>query len=128
MATKREREDSAAEEDREPKRPRFGDEEREDAREEMGGGTAVREPTPTVTTPELVRSAQFSFEDASAVLIAENTAFRVHKSLLAGKSSVLAAMFDQPPTQLFDGLPAYRLEHTKREISTTLTVLYNGWQ
>lgn len=126
MATKRERRDdpvSRFEEDREAKRSRHGDERWADARPGSGGEAAVSKPA----APELVRSPHFPFEDASAVLIAENTAFRVHKSLLARKSSVLAAMFQRPPTELVDGLPAYRMEDTERDLGATLHALYHGW-
>ena len=81
---------------------------------------------------ELVRSDVW-YEDGNVILQAENTQFKVHKSLLAQNSSVFADMFSfpQPPTSdaasTVDTCPIVCLAHdTAEEVGYLLKALFRN--
>lgn len=45
---------------------------------------------------DIVRYTRFWYDDGSVVIQAENTQFRVHRSILAAQSDVWATMFSIP--------------------------------
>ncbi|KAH8101938.1 hypothetical protein BXZ70DRAFT_1063939 [Cristinia sonorae] len=66
------------------------------------------------------------FEDGNVILVAENTAFRAHKSILSRNSKVFNEMFASPQSadgETFDGCPVVQMTDTKQEISFLLSVL-----
>ncbi|KAL1742697.1 hypothetical protein HDZ31DRAFT_65721 [Schizophyllum fasciatum] len=75
------------------------------------------------------RSTRFWFEDGSVVLHVGPALFKVHKTMLAGKSQVFRDMFamPQPPDQeQMDGCPIIELSGDKHvEWYTLLSALYN---
>ncbi|KAF8580218.1 hypothetical protein K439DRAFT_1619981 [Ramaria rubella] len=63
--------------------------------------------------PEYTKSNTIYFDDGNIILIAEQTAFRVHKGLLSYNSDVFRNMFatvqEPPGLETFDGLPIVKL-------------------
>lgn len=69
----------------------------------------------------------YSFEDGNLVLIAKNTMFRVHSSLLTRKSKIFKSLLaDSRIIEHKDGLPVLRLGAAAREIADMLSVFYDG--
>ena len=79
------------------------------------------------------------FEDGNVVVIAQNTAFRFHKGVLALHSQVFRDLFSvpQPPppqddsddsdaAQRFDGCPVVHVTDTSYDFRTLLRELYCG--
>ncbi|KAJ3540716.1 hypothetical protein NM688_g6189 [Phlebia brevispora] len=91
-------------------------------------------------SPELIPSAyknhpEFYLDDGNVVLIAGDTRFRVHKSILALNSAVFCDMVSlaQPPSpsedeDLFDGCPMIQLSDEAEDLAVILRLMYNGCQ
>ncbi|KAJ3492732.1 hypothetical protein NLJ89_g11174 [Agrocybe chaxingu] len=73
---------------------------------------------------------KYWFDDGNAVLQAEGTQFRVHRSFLALQSPVFADMFSmpQPPVgeDLLDGCPVVHLQDSSKDINNLLVLLYDS--
>ena len=75
---------------------------------------------------DLKRHEEFWFEDGNVVLVAQNTAFRVFRSLLAEHSTVFADMFatSTPTTgETYDGCPVVRLSDSPHELTHLLRII-----
>ncbi|TCD66509.1 hypothetical protein EIP91_001285 [Steccherinum ochraceum] len=86
-------------------------------------------------SPLATRHTSLWFEDGNVVLIAEGVAFKVHRSVLALRSSVFKDMFSFPQPQrqsdsedTFDGCPAVTLSDQMSHVRIVLDIFYNGIQ
>jgi len=86
------------------------------------------------TTPEksvnnaIVRHPEFYFSDGSVVLVLENTALRLHQSVLGRHSEFFNGMWDmpQPSTpETYDGCAAVFLPDSLDDFVDIVKVLYN---
>lgn len=78
---------------------------------------------------ELERHPLLWYDDGNIVLRAQNTAFRVHRSLLGRHSPVFKDLFAfaQPSADdEIDGVPVVELHDSHFELADFLDVLYNG--
>ncbi|KAI0783906.1 hypothetical protein BC629DRAFT_1518042 [Irpex lacteus] len=79
-----------------------------------------------------VKYADLWFEDGNVVLVAEESGYRVHRSLLARHSDVFRDMFSMPqppPTEegTYEGCPTVMLVGDRaKEVTMILTILYDG--
>ena len=71
-------------------------------------------------------------DDGNIVIVAQNTAFRVHKSLLMRHSEVFCNLLTIPqPTnpgdaEMIEGYPVVRVTDTSSDFRELLRVLYGG--
>lgn len=77
------------------------------------------------------RHDQLWFDDGNIVLLVDNVAFRVHRSLLGRHSTVFKDLFElsQPSTSIdeqMDGVPLVKLHDSPHELTDLLDVIYNG--
>ena len=76
------------------------------------------------------RHSTLWFDDGNIVLIAQDTAFRVHSSILSLKSPVFKDMFSMPQpasgADSFEGCPAVLLTDNPTELADLLDFVYNG--
>ncbi|GJE89564.1 hypothetical protein PsYK624_056670 [Phanerochaete sordida] len=71
------------------------------------------------------------FDDGNIVLLADNVAFKVHRSLLGRHSIVFKDLFElsQPSESVdeqMDGVPLVRLHDSPHELADLLDIIYNG--
>ena len=79
------------------------------------------------------KDAQVWLDDGNVVVVAQNTAFRVHKSLLSRHSDVFRDLFTipQPPVcggvvDLYDNCPVVHVSDTSFDFRELLRVIYGG--
>ena len=77
------------------------------------------------------RHGQLWFDDGNVVLLADNVAFKVHRSLLSRHSTVFKDLFElsQPSAALdeqLDGVPLVKLHDSSHDLADLLDVIYNG--
>ena len=76
---------------------------------------------------QLQRDQEFWLADGNLVIVAEDTAFRVYRGLLAAQSTVFANMFATvaSPTadEVFDGCPVVRLFDSSHDLRHLLRTL-----
>lgn len=75
------------------------------------------------------RHPDFYFPDGSVVLIVENTALRIHQSVLARHSEVFSGMFDVPqPSDVdtYDACPTVVLQDSLDDVVDVMRVIYNA--
>lgn len=77
------------------------------------------------------RHDQLWFDDGNIVLLVDNVAFKVHRSLLSRHSTVFKDLFElsQPSTSIdeqMDGIPLVKLHDSPHELADLLDVIYNG--
>ncbi|KAJ7604131.1 hypothetical protein FB45DRAFT_939791 [Roridomyces roridus] len=75
------------------------------------------------------RHPELWFDDGSIVIQAENTQFRVHRSILAARSPVFKDMlsFPQPlDAELVEGCPLVHLHDSAAELSVFLRAIFNS--
>lgn len=68
-------------------------------------------------------------DDGNIILIAQETAFRVHRSVLSRNSDVFRDILTVPQpadAEMLDGLPVVRLSDSKRDVVHLLRALYDG--
>jgi len=83
---------------------------------------------PDEKTP-IARHPEFYFSDGSIVLIVENTAFRVHQSLLGRHSDVFGGMWELPQpnsVDTYDGCPSVMLSDAVNDFVDVLRVIYDA--
>ncbi len=80
---------------------------------------------------ELTRDQDLWFEDGSVVMIAQTTAFRVHKSVLSRHSCTFSELFSIPQpadpesVDLIDGCPMVRVTDSAHDFQHILHILYD---
>jgi hypothetical protein len=88
---------------------------------------ASQQLTPEIAPP--TRSEDIYLDDGNIVLVAQDVAFRVHRSQLARHSEVfcdMLALAEQPTdAEAFDGCPVVRLSDMCKDVSELLRVLYD---
>ncbi|TCD68379.1 hypothetical protein EIP91_010888 [Steccherinum ochraceum] len=75
------------------------------------------------------RSKDFWFADGNVVLVAQNTAFRLHQGVLGRKSAIFQDMFAIPQPEdadIYEGCPKVELSDAAEDIEEMLAVLYDG--
>ncbi|OJT05755.1 hypothetical protein TRAPUB_3393 [Trametes pubescens] len=82
--------------------------------------------------PEVARGVkrhqEYWFDDGSIIVIAEHTAYKIHKSVLARHSEVFNGLFSVPQTSAddhLDGCPVVHLSDSSEDFSTLLKALYD---
>ena len=79
-----------------------------------------------LNTGNLTRHEEFWFDDGSVVLVAQNTAFRVFRTLLAAQSTVFADMLSSSSPnaeEMFEGCPVVHLSDSPQDAAHLLHVL-----
>ncbi|KAI0778783.1 hypothetical protein BD413DRAFT_443941, partial [Trametes elegans] len=80
----------------------------------------------------LDKDAALWLEDGNIVIIAQNTAFRVHRGVLARQSEVFSSLFTVPqPTDVneieqVDGCPVVHVQDSAHDLRDLLRALYDG--
>ena len=82
------------------------------------------------------RDSEVWFEDGNIVVVAQNTAFRFHKSVVSLHSSVFRDLFSIPQPSLilidgevleiFDGCPVVHVSDTSYDFRELLRAIYGG--
>ncbi|RDX51174.1 hypothetical protein OH76DRAFT_1417533 [Lentinus brumalis] len=79
---------------------------------------------------ELQRDGSFWFEDGNIVVVAQQTAFRVHKGVLSRHSDTFSGLFTVPQpsegAEQIDGCPVVRISDSAHDFDHLLRVLYDG--
>ncbi|KJA28068.1 hypothetical protein HYPSUDRAFT_74512, partial [Hypholoma sublateritium FD-334 SS-4] len=81
--------------------------------------------------PAVKRSPVFWFNDGNVVLRAENTQFRVHRSLLAFHSEIMKDCFEIPRAEVeetVEGCPVLRLDDSAKDIENLCGLLFGMYQ
>ena len=77
----------------------------------------------------LTRYDELWFEDGNIVLVVDHTALRVHRSLLARKSTVFSDMLSLPQAysqELVDGAPVIHMHDDPQDLVYFIDSMYNG--
>lgn len=77
----------------------------------------------------LTRCETIWFEDGNVVLVAGDTAFKVHRSMLARNSGVFQDLFTVPQPECadhMDGCPVVQMSDRSDEMAILLDLFYNG--
>ncbi|CAA7261832.1 unnamed protein product [Cyclocybe aegerita] len=85
----------------------------------------------TESASGITRSTNFWLDDGNIILQAENTQFRVHKSMLARQSSIFKDMFSIPqPSEPLDpvveGCPVVTLSDKASDVDCILSIFYDN--
>lgn len=76
------------------------------------------------------RYEQLWFEDGNVMIIAEDTAFRLHRGILSRHSEVFRDMFSIPQPQgdaeIMEGVPVVHLPDSLHDLAHFLCALYDG--
>ncbi|KAI0800654.1 hypothetical protein C8Q74DRAFT_1364354 [Fomes fomentarius] len=81
---------------------------------------------------ELKKDSELWFEDGNVVVVAQQTAFRVHRSVLSRHSDTFSGLFTLPqpadPAKIesLDGCPVVRVSDSSHDFKHLLNVLYDG--
>ncbi|KAL6308622.1 hypothetical protein BKA93DRAFT_763419 [Sparassis latifolia] len=78
---------------------------------------------------DLNRHEEFWFQDGNIVLVATNTAFRVHAGLLSRASPVFRELFvdfEDVVSEQMDDCPLVRLDDFAEDLAALLSVIYGG--
>ncbi|OJT14410.1 hypothetical protein TRAPUB_9051 [Trametes pubescens] len=76
----------------------------------------------------------FWLEDGNIVVVAQNTAFRVHRGVLARRSEVFSGLFTVPQPEYevgvekIDGCPVVRVQDSLHDFKHFLHALYDGME
>ncbi|CAA7258932.1 unnamed protein product [Cyclocybe aegerita] len=95
------------------------------------GGTGSGSETDAPLTVTFKRS-KYWFDDGNVILQAEDTQFRVHRSMLAHQSAVFKDMFgmpqpEQPQDAMLDGCPIVPLGDKAADVEHVLAVFYDNY-
>ena len=90
----------------------------------------TEEPDDTGKSPP-AQSTSYWFDDGSVIIQAENTQYRVHRSLLSRHSSIFNDMFSLPqpamdPGPTSEGCPVIFLSDKATDLEHVLSVIYDG--
>ena len=88
---------------------------------------------PTTMNPDLINRSKIWFDDGSVVIQAEQTQFRVHRSMLSRHSSVFRDMFSvpQPPGDqepVIEGCSIVHVSESSRDWENLLTLMYDNFR
>jgi hypothetical protein len=86
-------------------------------------------PTIVQDVPELQRVEDLWFEDGTLVLQAESSIFRIYKSILSIKSSVLRGILSKSQNQqdgLIEDCPVVRLDDSAEDLTDFLKAIYDA--
>lgn len=86
---------------------------------------------PAAPDDSVKRDSEVWFEDGNIVVIAQNTAFRFHKSVLSLHSSVFSDLFSIPQPspageETLDGCPVVHVSDTSYDFRELLRAIYGG--
>lgn len=87
------------------------------------------QPVNDATTQTLERHGTLSYEDGNIMVVAENTMFQVHRSVLARKSALFKDLLSlpQPDTEeTIENLPVVRLLDSSADVAMLIDAIYNG--
>src|SRR5260221_6028517 len=75
--------------------------------------------------------SEYWFQDGNVVFQAEDTLFRIHRSILSRQSQFFEDMFSMPqvPSQedeLIDGCPVVQLSDTAEDMGNIISLLYDS--
>ncbi|KAI0081009.1 hypothetical protein K474DRAFT_1657193 [Panus rudis PR-1116 ss-1] len=79
----------------------------------------------------LQRSSDVWFDDGNVVIVAQGTAFRVHRGVVARKSDIFRDMFSIPQpaasleTEMYDGCPVVHVSDSRVEVMLLLAAMYD---
>lgn len=82
---------------------------------------------PSASLTSLEQDREMWFQDGNVVLVAQTTAFRVYKGLLAQQSSVFSDLFLLPPHhdgETIEGIPVVRLDDRAEELRHILLIIF----
>ena len=90
----------------------------------------MQNPTPDAIPTAFSHHPELWFDDGSVVLVAETTAFRVHRSTLCRHSSVFADLFSTPQpsgsgSDNIEGCPVIRMHDSAEEFTQLLRACYD---
>lgn len=92
------------------------------------GPSRNKRPRTSLLTGTLRRSEHLWYDDGNVVLVAENVAFKVHRSILSNCSDVFRDMFELAQlgtSSIFDGTPTVELSDDAGDLVHILNVLYS---
>ena len=81
---------------------------------------------------QLQQDAELWFDDGSVVVIAQQTAFRVHRGVLSRHSETFSGLFTLPQSpdpaaiETLDGCPVVRVPESSHDMKHLLHALYDG--
>ena len=81
---------------------------------------------------EVVRDSDVWFEDGNVVIVAQQTAFRVHRGVLSRHSETFSGLFTLPrpvgdaAEDDIDGCPIIRITDSSHDLKHLLHALYDG--
>lgn len=78
---------------------------------------------------QLKRDTEVWFDDGNVVVVADRTAFKVHRGVLSLHSEVFRDMFSIPPPEVdeaLEGCPIVRVSDPASNIRQLLSILYKG--
>ncbi|PPQ82404.1 hypothetical protein CVT26_013319 [Gymnopilus dilepis] len=82
--------------------------------------------------PNEISKSRFWFDDGNIILQAENTQYKVHRSLLANQSVVFRDMFSMPqpanPDPVVDACPVVPLSDKAADIEHVLSLFYDNFK
>ena len=82
---------------------------------------------PSASLTSLEQDREMWFQDGNVVLVAQKTAFRVYKGLLAQQSSIFSDLFLLPPPrdgETIEGIPVVRLDDRAEELRHILLIIF----
>ena len=79
------------------------------------------------------KRSEYWFQDGNVVLQAEDTLFRIHRSIISRQSQIFEDMFSMPqvPSQedeLIEGCPVVQLSDTAEDMGNIISLLYDSNQ
>ena len=85
-----------------------------------------------IETPDEIIRSKYWFDDGNIILQAENTQFRVHRSLLSNQSVVFSDMFSMPQPMaldpLVDGCPVVFLSDKADDLELVMAIFYDNFK
>ena len=80
-------------------------------------------------TMRLTRKPELWFDDGNVVFQAQNTVFRVHKSVLRRESAFFEDMFSLPQSttleETYDGYPLIKVQDNAEDMAILLLVIFD---
>ncbi|RPD57118.1 hypothetical protein L227DRAFT_239457 [Lentinus tigrinus ALCF2SS1-6] len=86
----------------------------------------------SIDSASMIKDSNLWLEDGNVVVVAQDTAFRVHRGLLSRHSEVFSGLFtlaqpdDEAAAELYDGCPVVRVPDSSHDFRHLLHALYDG--